>query len=202
MIRILFILLKFHKNFDFKDFDQNSSVFQSENLMTMEFLWNSRKLQEKFNQYSDQKIRWPRNSYEILENYRKSLDIPKIPTSAYSSKTFSSLFLTIIISLFPPQSLISISCTGLNVVPRNLPSLTIKACLRTIYSATTFLENCREVVLKKWFLKPGFFFWSTTFLQLEKIWIYGIKPPLFLVNHFSRTRFLEPLFTNDFSPPF
>ena len=92
MIRILVILLKFHKNFDFKDFDQNSSVFQSENLMTMEFLWNSRKLQEKFNQYSDQKIRWPRNSYEILENYRKSLDIPKIPTSAYSSKNFSSLF--------------------------------------------------------------------------------------------------------------
>ena len=92
MIRILVILLKFHMNFDFKDFDQNSSVFQSENLMTMEFLWNSRKLQEKFNQYSDQKIRWPRNSYEILENYRKSLDIPKIPTSAYSSKTFSSLF--------------------------------------------------------------------------------------------------------------
>ena len=92
MIRILVILLKFHKNFDFKDFDQNSSVFQSENLMTMEFLWNSRKLQEKFNQYSDQKIRWPRNSYEILENYRKSLDIPKIPTSAYSSITFSSLF--------------------------------------------------------------------------------------------------------------
>ena len=92
MIRILVILLRFHKNFDFKDFDQNSSVFQSENLMTMEFLWNSRKLQEKFNQYSDQKIRWPRNSYEILENYKKSLDIPKIPTSAYSSKTFSSLF--------------------------------------------------------------------------------------------------------------
>ena len=56
MIRILVILLKFHKNFDFKDFDQNSSVFQSENLMTMEFLLNSRKLQEKFNQYSDQKI--------------------------------------------------------------------------------------------------------------------------------------------------
>ena len=76
----------------FKDFDQNSSVFQSENLMTMKFIWNSTKLQEKFNQYSDQKIIWPRNSYETLENYRKSLDIPKIPTSAYSSKTFSSLF--------------------------------------------------------------------------------------------------------------
>ena len=52
---------------DFKDFDQNSSVFQSENLMTTEFLWNSRKLLEKFNQYSNQKIRWPQNSYEILE---------------------------------------------------------------------------------------------------------------------------------------
>ena len=46
----------------------------------------------KFNQYSHQKIRWTRNSYEILENYRKSLDVPKIPTSAYSSKTFSGLF--------------------------------------------------------------------------------------------------------------
>ena len=40
--------------------------------MSKEFLWNSWKLQEKFKQYSDQKIRWPRNSYEILENYKKS----------------------------------------------------------------------------------------------------------------------------------
>ena len=37
----------------------------------------------------------------------------------------------------------------------------------TIYSATTFLEKCRKVVLEKWFCKLGFFF---------------------LVNHFSRTR--------------
>ena len=34
----------------------------------------------------------------------------------------------------------------------------------TIYSATTFLEKCRKVVLEKWFCKLGFFF---------------------LVNHFS-----------------
>ena len=77
----------------------------------------------------------------------------------------------------------------------------IKA-LWTIYSATTFLEKCRKVVLEKWFCKLGFFFWSTTFLQPEKRWIYGIKPPFFLVNHFSRTRFLEPLFSNHFSTLF
>ena len=55
----------------------------------------------------------------------------------------------------------------------------------TIYSATTILEKCRKVVLEKWFCKLRFFFWSTTFLEPEKMWIYGIKPPFFLVNHFS-----------------
>ena len=69
----------------------------------------------------------------------------------------------------------------------------------TIYSATTFLEKCRKVVLEKWFCKLGFFFWSTTFLEPEKRWIYTIKPPFFsgqplFSNHFSRTRFLEPDF--------
>ena len=34
----------------------------------------------------------------------------------------------------------------------------------------------------------------TTFLQPEKMWIYCIKPPLFLVNPFSWTRFLKPDF--------
>jgi hypothetical protein len=29
---------------------------------------------------------------------------------------------------------------------------------RTIYSATIFLEKCRNVVLEKWFCKLGFFF--------------------------------------------
>ena len=43
----------------------------------------------------------------------------------------------------------------------------------TIYSATTFLEKGRKVVLEKWFFKLGFFF---------------------QVNLFSRSRFLEPLF--------
>ena len=36
----------------------------------------------------------------------------------------------------------------------------------TFYSATSFLEKCRKVVLEKWFFKLGFFF---------------------LVNHFSPT---------------
>ena len=69
----------------------------------------------------------------------------------------------------------------------------------TFYSATSFLEKCRKVFLEKWFFKLGFFFWSTTFLQPEKMWIYSIKTPFFLVNHFSRTRFLEPDFSNHFS---
>ena len=69
----------------------------------------------------------------------------------------------------------------------------------TFYSATSFLEKCKKLVPEKWFFKLGFFFWSTTFLQPEKMWIYIIKPPFFLVNHFSRTRFLEPDFSNHFS---
>ena len=39
-----------------------------------------------------------------------------------------------------------------------------EGCLRTIYSATTFLEKCRKVVQEKWFCKLRIFF---------------------LVNHFS-----------------
>ena len=70
----------------------------------------------------------------------------------------------------------------------------------TFFSATSFLEKCRKVVLEKWFFRFGFFFfWSTTFLQPEKMWIYIIKPPFFLVNHFPRTRFLEPDFSNQIS---
>ena len=53
---------------------------------------------------------------------------------------------------------------------------------RTIYSATTFLEKCRKVVLEKWFCKLGFFFWSTTFLEPD------------FTNQISRTTFLKPLF--------
>ena len=46
--------------------------------------------------------------------------------------------------------------------------------------------------VEKWFQKSGFansdfFFWSTTFLQPEKRWIYGIKP-----SFFWSTTFLEP----------
>ena len=69
----------------------------------------------------------------------------------------------------------------------------------TFYSATSILKKCRKVVLEKWFFKLGFFFWSTTFLEPEKMLIYGIKPSFFLVNHFSRTRFLEPDFSNQIS---
>ena len=52
---------------------------------------------------------------------------------------------------------------------------------------------------RKVVLQTRIFFWSTTFLQPEKRWIYGIKPPFFLVNHFSRTRFLKPDFSNQIS---
>ena len=54
----------------------------------------------------------------------------------------------------------------------------------TIYSATTFLEKCRKVVLEKRFYKLRFFFWSTTFLEPD------------FSNQISRTTFLEPLFYN------
>ena len=69
----------------------------------------------------------------------------------------------------------------------------------TIYSATTFLEKCRKVVLEKWFFKLGFFFLVNHFSPTWKMWIYSLKPPFFLVNHFSRTRFLEPDFSNQIS---
>ena len=63
------------------------------------------------------------------------------------------------------------------------------------------------VSVEEWFQKSGssrsdFFFWSTTFPQSEKMWIYSIKPPFYLFNHFSRTRFLEPDFSNHFSTTF
>ena len=57
-------------------------IFWSENEMTIEFLWNSERMSNMliklddcwiFDQYSDQKIRWPQNSYEILEIDKKSL---------------------------------------------------------------------------------------------------------------------------------
>ena len=65
----------------------------------------------------------------------------------------------------------------------------------TIYSATTFLGKCRKVVLQT----RIFFFWSTTFLKPEERWIYTIKPPFFLLNHLTRTTFLEPDFSNKIS---
>ena len=64
----------------------------------------------------------------------------------------------------------------------------------------TFLEKCTKVVLKKWFCKLGFFFWSTTLLEPEKMLIYGIKPSFFLVNPFSRTRKKNPSLQKHFSP--
>ena len=62
--------------------------------------------------------------------------------------------------------------------------------------------------VEKWFRV-----WRTIFLQPEKRWICSINPPVFLVNHFSRTRkknlslqnhfswtrFLEPDFSNQIS---
>ena len=72
-------------------------------------------------------------------------------------------------------------------------------CPWTIYSATTILEKCRKVVLEKWFCKLGFFFWSTTSLKPEKKLDLWYKTTFFLVNHYSRTRFLEPDFLNQIS---
>ena len=64
--------------------------------------------------------------------------------------------------------------------------------LWTIYSATTFLEKYIKEVLEKCFSK--LFFWSTTFLEPDFLWIYGIKQPFFWP-----TTFLEPYFSNQIS---
>ena len=72
----------------------------------------------------------------------------------------------------------------------------------TIYSATIFLETCRKVVLEKWFWKLRFFFLVNNFSQIKFIVDLWYKTTLFLVNQCSRTRFLEPLFSNHFSTLF
>ena len=53
----------------------------------------------------------------------------------------------------------------------------------TIYSATTFLENCRKVVLEKWFFKLGFFFLVNHFSRTRKNVDLWYKLTFYLVNH-------------------
>ena len=65
----------------------------------------------------------------------------------------------------------------------------------TIYSATTFLEKCGKVVLQTWIFFSG----QPLFSNHKKGWIYTIKSPFFLVNHFSQTTFLKPDFSNHIS---
>ena len=69
----------------------------------------------------------------------------------------------------------------------------------TIYSATTFLENCRKVVREIWFKKSG----SRKAVDLNKRWFYTINPPFFMLEksgwpekkiRVCRATFLEPLF--------
>ena len=86
-----------------------------------------------------------------------------------------------------------------NQLNRNQPDIKLLNRISvqwTFYSATSFLQKCRKVVLEKWFFKLVFFFWSNTFLQPEKIWIYSINPPFFLVNQFYRTRKKNPCLKN------
>ena len=64
------------------------------------------------------------------------------------------------------------------IFDKKAETLKLNITLWTIYSATTFLEKCKKVVLEKWFGKLRFFF---------------------LVNHFSRTKFLETDFSNQVS---
>merc|ERR1719203_629348 len=74
----------------------------------------------------------------------------------------------------------------------------------TIYSATSFLEKCRKVILEKWFFKLGFFFLVNHFSRTRKnldLWYkttFFSGQPLFS-NHFSRTTFLEPDFSKQIS---
>ena len=73
----------------------------------------------------------------------------------------------------------------------------------TFYSATSFLEKSRKVVLEMWFFKLGFFFFFFTFLRPEKRWIYCIKLPFFWSTTFLKPDFsnqiFKPLFSTHFS---
>ena len=73
---------------------------------------------------------------------------------------------------------------------------------RTIYSTTTILEKYRKVVLEKWFCKLGFLtlanHFSPTWKKLDLWYIFFSGQPLFS-NQISRTRFLEPDFSNHIS---
>ena len=71
----------------------------------------------------------------------------------------------------------------------------------TIYSATSFLQKCRKVVLEKCSAKKDFIFWSTIFLQPEQMYPHTVwykttffSGQPFFSNHISWTRFLKPLF--------
>ena len=73
-----------------------------------------------------------------------------------------------------------------------------------IYSATTFLEKCRKVVLEKWFFKLGFFFLVNHFSWTRKnvdLWykttFFSVQP--LFSNQISQTRFLKPYFSNQIS---
>ena len=68
-----------------------------------------------------------------------------------------------------------------------------------IYSATSFLEKCRKVVLEKWFGKLRFFFLVNHFFRTRKKVDLCYKTTFFLVNPFSRARFLQPDFSNHIS---
>ena len=80
-----------------------------------------------------------------------------------------------------------------------LSNITVsKAELYSHLICNHFSRKCRKVVLQT----RIFFSGQPLFSNLKKMWIYSVKPPFFLVNHFSRTRFLKPDFLNHFSIPF
>ena len=76
----------------------------------------------------------------------------------------------------------------------------------TIYSATSFQEKCKKVVLEKWFFKLGIFFLVNHFSRTRKnvnLWYkttFFSGQPLFS-NQISWTRFFEPDFWNRYSTP-
>ena len=96
------------------------------------------------------------------------------------------------------------------IFDKKAETLKLNITLWTIYSAPTFLEKCKKVVLEKWFCKLRFFFlvnhfsqtrflvdlwYKTTFFSGQSLFLNQISPTRFLTPDFStqisRTRFLR-----------
>jgi len=129
----------------------------------------------------------------MAENRTFQLQRDHFQTSEYKENTLKSLFLCCLIwllfDLIRFWYLYDLYTTKTTKTTNQL----LHRMQWTIYSATTILEKCRKVVLEKWFCKLGFFFLVDHFSPTWK------KLDLWYKTTISRTRFLEPDFSNQIS---